>query len=568
MSDGVSIAIDVWLPADEVARPIGTVMRATRYWRAAVGSADDSLELAEAELFASRGVALVTVDVRGTGASFGTWDGPWSHREVDDLGEVVDWIVAQPWSNGRVGAHGVSYDGNTAELLAATGRGAVVAVAPRFADYDPWAHLSFPGGMMLEGFLAEWAAGNAALDHDDVSLIAGDAAEADALRRQYGHPRPVDDDRDHTLLARAVADHDRNVDVYSVGRTITSYDDDGSRALGYPDRAPFFRRDAADGAGTAMLGVASWFDAATALGALARFRSSAAPHQVVVGAWSHGGQFHAGPVRAGGDAVPSIDEQRGAMADWLAERLADDSVGTARCIRYYSVGDEQWLVTDCWPPTGVSPQHWFLTDDGRLDRAVPREGVRRYLCDPRAATGPTNRWLTQSGGGPVVYGDRRERDEWLVHWTSPALDDPLRIAGTPVVSLVVASDHADGALFVYLETVAADGTVDYLTEGVLRLLHRATADPPYTVDGPYHPCTADLASPLTPGRAVVVELALFPVAAVVPAGSAIRVAVAGHDAGTFSRVPDTGDPVLTFTTGGPTPARLELPVHDLPDDRR
>ena len=53
------------------------------------------------------------------------------------------------------------------------------------------------------------------------------------------------------------------------------------------------------------------------------------------------------------------------------------------------------------------------------------------------------------------------------------LDRPaaMRITGTPVVSLQLSSTQADGALHVYLEDVAPDGRVTYLTEGVLRLVH-------------------------------------------------------------------------------------------------
>ena len=82
--------------------------------------------------FASRGYAMVRIDVRGSGASFGRWSGPSSSDEVKDGGEIVNWIVAQPWSNGKVGAMGDSYEGSTAQMLAAVNHPAVKAVIPRF----------------------------------------------------------------------------------------------------------------------------------------------------------------------------------------------------------------------------------------------------------------------------------------------------------------------------------------------------------------------------------------------------------------------------------------------------
>ena len=41
--------------------------------------------------------------------------GPSAVREIADLGKIVDWITAQTWSNGKVGAYGVSTDGSEAK---------------------------------------------------------------------------------------------------------------------------------------------------------------------------------------------------------------------------------------------------------------------------------------------------------------------------------------------------------------------------------------------------------------------------------------------------------------------
>lgn len=41
-------------------------------------------------------------------------------EETSDSLELLDWIVAQPWCNGRVGLWGISYEGTRALL---TGRG-------------------------------------------------------------------------------------------------------------------------------------------------------------------------------------------------------------------------------------------------------------------------------------------------------------------------------------------------------------------------------------------------------------------------------------------------------------
>ena len=70
--------------------------------------------------FLARRGSRVTVlerDEIGSGASFGNRPCPWSEDEVADGADIVDWIIRRPWSNGRVGATGISYDGTTSEML-------------------------------------------------------------------------------------------------------------------------------------------------------------------------------------------------------------------------------------------------------------------------------------------------------------------------------------------------------------------------------------------------------------------------------------------------------------------
>src|SRR5690606_34961820 len=119
VGDGVRLAVDVWLPAAVTVggRRVGTVMRFTRYHRAAPanGPGTDDNEAA-ADLFDAAGFALVVVDARGTGASFGSRTGELDEREVADYAELVDWVGDEPWSNGRVGLWGTSYEGQAAEV--------------------------------------------------------------------------------------------------------------------------------------------------------------------------------------------------------------------------------------------------------------------------------------------------------------------------------------------------------------------------------------------------------------------------------------------------------------------
>ena len=76
-----------------------------------------------------RGYSVVQVSLRGTGGSSGCLDilGP---GEQTDVATAVRWAATQPWSNGKVGMYGKSYDANTGVIGAALeppGLAAVVA---------------------------------------------------------------------------------------------------------------------------------------------------------------------------------------------------------------------------------------------------------------------------------------------------------------------------------------------------------------------------------------------------------------------------------------------------------
>ena len=102
--DGTKLAADVYRPAREgkpVEGKFPTLLTRTPY--------DKTGTAREAEYYASRGYNVVANDVRGRYASEGTWrllvDDP------EDGYDVVEWIAAQPWSDGKVGTFGTSYPG-------------------------------------------------------------------------------------------------------------------------------------------------------------------------------------------------------------------------------------------------------------------------------------------------------------------------------------------------------------------------------------------------------------------------------------------------------------------------
>ncbi|WP_165960820.1 CocE/NonD family hydrolase [Actinocrispum wychmicini] len=511
MRDTTRIAVTVHRP--DRTGPVPVVVRATRYWRLP--------RPGEVEGFTGAGLALAVVDVRGTGASYGTWAVGWSRREIADIAEVVDWLVAQPWCTGAVGAWGKSYDANTALLLAAECHPAVRAVVPLFPDYDPFTQIHHPGGVLATAMISDWSRMVAALDRGDPSVItelAGLYADIDvtALR--------VDEDTDGALLTGAIADHAGNPNLLET-LTAQAYREDS-------DSGPRARRGEIERSDTAIWLWASWYDAGTGAGAVEHFRGTARPDRVTILSSTHG-NLHVSPY-VDEEPRPVLPDMLDETVRYLRERLTGDPVEPKRTLEYWTIGTETLHRTSTWPVT--TPLRVYPNQDGSLT-GEPGTGTVTYKVDPTTTTGPTNNpWYQFNGSAdrPMVFTDRATEDTKLLCHTGKPLSVPLELTGEVVVGLTLESTRPDGVVFAYLETVAPDGRVRCLTEGCLRLSHRQRGEAPSGVLELYHSHRAEDARPMTPGSPETVSFALLPISVVIPAGERLRLAVAGADHGTFA----------------------------------
>ena len=159
MPDGVRLAISPWLPEpteqhsndrNNRVGPRPAVLMTTRYWRAKAFR-DDKPELqgfySAACHYFSKGYILVMADARGSGASFGHRETEIGPQEVDDIGELINWVAEQDWCDGRVATTGVSYSANTTLYSLVTAPKALKAGVCRAPDFDPYRHLLAPGGI-------------------------------------------------------------------------------------------------------------------------------------------------------------------------------------------------------------------------------------------------------------------------------------------------------------------------------------------------------------------------------------------------------------------------------------
>jgi len=536
MRDGVRVAIAVVLPKplanDE---RIPTIMNMTRYWRA---YQDDKPQA----FFPSHGYAQVFVDARGTGASFGVWRAPFSPEEIKDYGEVVDWIVKQPWSNGNVGAIGNSYEGNTALWLAVNRNPAVKAVIPRHFEFDEYSETPYPGGLLTDWLIKTWNAANYQLDHKTGVKL-------------------VDEDTDQHLFRDATKSRAENLDVYAAARR-TTFRDDQAFGVTLDEISLHTYASQIEKSQVAINSWGGWFDASTADAVIRSFMTLGNYQRAVIGPWNHGGGQNVSPYPA--DQIIRVMQGY----EWLRFfdhylKGIDTGLDFGKLLYYFTIGEGKWKSTNTWPPAGSRSIRWFLNEGNLLSTDAPASstGEDAYQVNFEATTGEKNRWHTQVGG-QVSYPDRAPEEKKLLTYTSAPLAADTEITGYPVIDLFITSTADDGAFFVYLEDIDEQGVVNYLTEGELRALQRkiSAAPAPYVMAVPYHSFRKQDAMPLQPGKTAELKFGLQPTSVLIKKGHRVRIAIAGADKDTFARIPATGSPTITVLRNKANPSSIELPV--------
>ncbi len=566
MPDGVKLAADVYLPKDlPEGEKLPAILIQTRYVRGMAvrwpfkrllrGRFDDTIRY-----MVRRGFAWVYVDARGSGASFGSRDCPFSPEETEDGYRVVDWIVRQPWSDGQVGAWGNSYTGGTAVLLASTKHPAVKAVMPRYAFFDLYAEAVFPGGLELTWLTDTWGRLSHALDTNQVWLFAGEIAKLAV----YGI-RPVKGDMEQ--LQDAVAEHGENGNLSQLVRGITFRDDRPAERpeIEIDSISPHTHMDAINASGAAMYFYSGWFDASAVLSEIHFYLNSTDPgKKLTIGPWDHGGYSNISPFTI--IRKPRFDRD-GEIWRFFAHHLKgiDTGIADEPSVHYYTMGEEVWKTSDSWPPEGLRMTPFYFAENHRLDPGPPEaeDAADRYRADYSVGTGEVNRWfsLVNPKHRPIVYPTRRWVDKKLLTYTTPPLEDDLEVTGHPRVTLYVESDAEDGAFFVYLEDVFPMGRVQYVTEGVLRAVHRELSDetPPYRSPNPYRTFRRKDARPLVPHRPAKLVFDLIPTSYLFKKGHALCIALAAADRDNFAVLPET-PPELRYHRSRARPSHVLLPV--------
>lgn len=546
MSDGVRIAVELYFPPgfDPERDKAPSVYTETWYSRAveATGMAID--------LYREAGFIVAIADPRGFGASFGSQSGYLTEAQRSDQRAMIEWLAAQPWSSGDVTTAGISVSAMLAEAALASGAKQLAAGIVRATEFDQYAENLFPGGVPNPRM--------ASLIEEVLTMMRGEACLADVAICPEYHLGPVNGDESMDLLRQALAEHRHNVSPSAIHGV--QFRDDSIGSNHFDDVSPEgHAAELAKHAVPARLPV-SWLDGATAHGALARFAAAPdAPMQLSIAATTHMGGLDADPFSKTpfAPARTAPEDAFGRDIDFLKSVLAGQSI--ERKIDYYVVGAGVWKTTNVWPPQGVRDTILHFSETALTEKPA-RKGERDYAVDPTASSGTgMNRWSSQSNH-PIYYGDRRFFAKGQrVSFDGEAMTADQELAGAPELCLAMRSDQVDGAVYAYLEDVAPDGRVTYLTEGVLRLMHRKTraggCDAARGIERSFE--RAD-AAPVVPGELMQIEIPLQPIAARIEKGHHLRVSLAGADEGTFPALTETpANWSIAYGAGGST---LTLPL--------
>ncbi len=558
MRDGVRLAADIIRPAKAgkaEEKPLPVIFTHTRYHRANVDKNGKIVSEADSPLsqvFLKFGYIIFVVDVRGSGASFGTWRGLFNPEETQDAHEIIEWLAKQTWCDGNIGMMGGSYLGSTQLMAASTRPPHLKAIFPIVPPYDLY-DIGYHNGVYFKDLIKTW---------DDLTIMLDTKIPA----------APVDGDRDGALLKAALAEHAKNrptIDLFPPGLFRDSRDPvTGISVL--TEWQPASHVAEITAAKIPMYLWSGWSDAFTR-DAFLMDRNYDVPRKFVVGGWSHSPK----------DPAIGKEEMRLALSEalrWFDRWLKgiDNGVQAEPPVRYQvmrSPKEGEWRTALSWPLPGTRTTDFYFAagpsgsvhslNDGALDsKTAPaqREARDVYQADYTTTMGTATRWDNAVGGG-FEYPDLTTNDAKGLTYTTAPLAVDVEVTGHPVLHLWLSSTATDGDFFAYLEEVDEKGFSQYVTEGAIKASFRALGPAAYDVLGlPYHRGYREDVKPLTPGQPVELVFDMQPISNIFDAGHRIRVTITCADTDNAETEELRPAPTVTVYREAGKGSRIVLPV--------
>jgi uncharacterized protein len=359
------------------------------------------------------GYSVVQVSTRGTGGSTGCLDilGP---GEQEDVRAAVEWAAKAPWSNGKVGMYGKSYDANLGLAGAATEPAGLAAVVAQQVGVDRYRG-SYNGRVRLAQ-----------------SLLYPSAT--------YG------------LSAEGSPGQGRDQE-YTINRTSRSADCQAPLAPHYLDdpSSPFWQSrnfdDLADGSEVPVLITGGYLDNATNIGGgtVEYFNNIDGPKRLWIGWWDH----VRGNDRVGGEEGPLAMGREGWFDEvrrWFDHFLMGKGSVDRDPAVVAQTSDGSWYETESFPPPSARDTPFALKGGTYADDASNNGSADTGL-----------------GAGGLVDGTKRGNGVWTI---GPALQQRTQIAGVPRAEVRLGGVVVPRTnVVVNLYDVSPDGKATFVSRG-------------------------------------------------------------------------------------------------------
>ena len=521
MRDGVVLRADVYRP--DAAGKFPVILERTPYNKGADRFREKGSKLAE------RGFLYVVQDVRGRYGSDGEFmPGFFSGDHMDDVDgyDAVEWAASLPWSTGKVGTTGGSYDGWTQLELAHTRPPHLNAIMPQLIcanllDREMSAVLRL-------GRVLWWS----------INTLAPDQRVRDSAPTG---PRTTDE-AEELFLTR-----DRSKWYWYL--PLMEIPDDAMYGIG-PHWRKWLSDHATDHFGFEVkhrsiavpaLTQTGWYDQQvmsiknfTGLKENAATELARNNQYLIVGPWTHDGTdwpTKLGDMDFGSEAhLDYYDITSQWYRRWLYDE--EDAIADWPRVQIFVMGDNTWRNEEDWPLARTRYVPYYLHSeggaasvegDGTLSEEPPGdEPVDEYVYDPRD---PVMTLYQQRGQHEPL--DQRALDDRrdILRFATPPLRQEVEVTGHIRLKLYAASTARDTDFVAKLLDIWPNGFAQELCYGIVRARYRESFENPSLIE---------------PGTVYEYDIAINPTSNVFKPGHRIRLDVSSSDFPNFDRNHNTG----------------------------
>lgn len=510
MPDGTKLAATILLPADDsgkvVDKKFPTILTFTGYNKAA--GSDNSPFLVK------HGYAQVIIDVRGTGASDGQWEA-FGETEQGDYKPSIRWVVAQPFSNGKVGLQGTSLLAITALLATAQDDPAVKALFAVVPMGDAYRDIVFNGGQVNVGFIPLWLGLVTALSVLDPNVL---------LDPTIGIPQELD----HVLAAVT------NFQVPTIlkavaGDPATAFDGDF-----WAVRSPIEKAAQVQVPTFIVGGLQDIFQRGEPM--LYEALKNHTTTKLLIGPWTHvpASMGQGLPV----DGVPVLSH---IMLQWFDQYLKGENVGANKLpnVTQYVYGHGHYVIANDWPNLQARAQRLFLHGDTSLSLIEPVAGEASNFALQQPMNGACSPSTSQWTAGLLgllplsCFQDDTLAESLDIHYESAPMEQDFYFNGPIEADIWISTTGSDAGLSVRVDDVNGSN-VTPISNGLLTASMRAVDESrSRKLDGqriqPWHPFTQEAVLPVTSGEPMLMPVEIFPTSAVIKAGHKLRISVGPSD---------------------------------------